>query len=182
MLEYWYKDRRALLDFRRGPLGPYFDGFAVYLRNKGYGKVRGKDILGKCCLFNIYLIDQGISFKKIDPAQIEPFLDDYLSTFRTTSNYCPRTISRGMLKHLFSYLVETGRLRIKKSKPAPTKYSWLLEPYLRYLREECQLCESTIHQSRVRLCAFLEGFEEKATRKEMKRLQAEAIEAYVKRH
>jgi integrase/recombinase XerD len=182
MLEYWYKDRRALLDFRRGPLGPYFDGFAVYLRNKGYGKVRGKDILGKCCLFNIYLIDKGVSFKKIDPAQIEPFLDEYLSTFRTTSSYCPRTISRGMLKHLFSYLVETGRLRIKKSKPAPTEYSWLLEPYLRYLREECQLCESTIHLSRVRLCAFLEGLEEKATRKEMKLLRAEAIEAYVKQH
>jgi site-specific recombinase XerD len=182
MLEYWYKDRRTLLDFRRGPLGPYFDGFAVHLKDKGYGNVRAKDILGKCCLFNIYLIDKGITFKKIDPSQIEPFLDDHLSTFRTSSGYCPRTNTRGMLKRLFSYLVEVEGLRLKETKPAPTMYSWMLDPYLQYLREECQLCESTIHQSGVRLCAFLEGLEEKVTRKDMKLLRPEAIESYVKQH
>ena len=31
MLEHYYKERRSLVDFRRGPLGPYFDGFAAYL-------------------------------------------------------------------------------------------------------------------------------------------------------
>ena len=29
MLEYWYKERRTLVDFRRGPLGPYFDGLSA---------------------------------------------------------------------------------------------------------------------------------------------------------
>ena len=28
MLEFWYKEKRTLVDFRRGPLGPYFDGMA----------------------------------------------------------------------------------------------------------------------------------------------------------
>ena len=28
MLEYWYKEKRTLTDFRRGVLGSYFDGFA----------------------------------------------------------------------------------------------------------------------------------------------------------
>jgi len=27
-LEYWFKERRTFIDFRRGPLGPHFDGFA----------------------------------------------------------------------------------------------------------------------------------------------------------
>jgi hypothetical protein len=31
-LEYWFKERRTLNDFRRGPLGPHFDGFAAYLK------------------------------------------------------------------------------------------------------------------------------------------------------
>ena len=38
MLEYWYKERRTLVDFRRGPLGPYFDGFAARLKERGYTK------------------------------------------------------------------------------------------------------------------------------------------------
>jgi hypothetical protein len=34
-LEYWFKERRTLIDFRRGPLGSYVDGFAAYLKAKG---------------------------------------------------------------------------------------------------------------------------------------------------
>jgi hypothetical protein len=36
-----------LTDFRRGPLGSHFDGFARYLKSKGYSKRQGSDILGK---------------------------------------------------------------------------------------------------------------------------------------
>jgi len=183
MLEYWYKERRTFLDFRRGPLGPCFDRFAAYLKERGYTKSRATEILSKGCLFNIYLIDKGITFKKIDPSLIEPFIDDYLSSFRTTSkSYCAKTRTRGMLKKLFSYLVEAEGLRLKKIKPVTTRYSWMLDPYLRYLREECQFCEATIYQHRGRLCAFLEGLEEKVTRKHMKRLRAEGIETYIKQH
>lgn len=32
MLEFWYKDKRTLADFRRGLLGPHFDSFAAYLQ------------------------------------------------------------------------------------------------------------------------------------------------------
>ena len=31
MLEYWFKERRTLVDFRRGLLGLHIDGFAAYL-------------------------------------------------------------------------------------------------------------------------------------------------------
>ena len=60
-LQYWFKERRTLTDFRRGPLGSHFDGFARYLEAKGYSKHWGGEILGKCCQFNAFLIDQGIT-------------------------------------------------------------------------------------------------------------------------
>ena len=52
MLEHWYKEKRTLVDFRRGPLGPHFDGFAAYLQAKGYAHHTGCELLAKCCQFN----------------------------------------------------------------------------------------------------------------------------------
>jgi site-specific recombinase XerD len=87
-----------------------------------------------------------------------------------------------MLKKLFLYLVEFEGLRLKKARPEKKGYSWMIDPYLRYLRDECQFCESTIHNSRRQLCAFLEGLGEKVSRKHMKTLHAEDLETYVKQH
>jgi hypothetical protein len=36
MLEFYYHERRTLADFRRGLLGPYFDGFAGHLKANGF--------------------------------------------------------------------------------------------------------------------------------------------------
>ena len=183
MLEYWFKDRRVMLDFRRGPLGPYFDRFAAYLKETGYKMSRGSAILRKSCFFNVYLIEKGIPFSKLDPSLIEDFLDDYLADFRTINlSYSPRTDIRGMLRKLFSYLVEFEGLKLKKPKPERKSYSWMLDPFMRYLREDCQLSEATIHHSHRQICAFLEGLKEKVSRKHMKLLKAEDLETYVKQH
>ena len=48
MLEYFYKEQRTLADFRRGPLGPHFDGFARRLKEAGYSSHAGQDILRQC--------------------------------------------------------------------------------------------------------------------------------------
>ena len=63
MLEYWYKERRTLVDFRRGPLGPYFDGFAAHLKKQGYTRHTGQTILGRCCVFNSFLMAIPISLR-----------------------------------------------------------------------------------------------------------------------
>ena len=34
MLEYWYKEKQTRVDFRPGPLCPYFDGFAARLKDR----------------------------------------------------------------------------------------------------------------------------------------------------
>ena len=184
MLEYWFKERRTMVDFRRGPLGPFFDGLAARLKERGYSHSAGTSILAKGCLFNSFLIEQGITrCKMITPAHVEMFLDASLADIRTASQgYSPRIYVRGVLKPLFSYLTEVGALKAIKPKPTPTPYRWMLDPYMRYLREECELTEGTIQQARIRLCQFLEGLGEGVTRKGMKLLRAEVIDTYVKQH
>lgn len=184
MLEYWYKDRRALLDFRRGPLGNHFDGFAEYLKQRGCSQSTAKHILGKSCLFNIYLMDNGIrSPKEISPSLIDPFMDEYLANFRTTSeSYSVRHVIRGQLNQLFKYLFKADVLRPIKSKPKKARYSWVLEPYLLYMREERELSQDTIRKARAQLSPFLEGLGENVLRKGMKTLTAETIEAHIHKH
>jgi site-specific recombinase XerD len=183
MLEYWFKERRTLVDFRRGPLGPYFDGLAARLKERGYSHNYGCHVLAKCCLFNSYLVDQGITrSRKIRAAHFQSFMDAYFADFRTTSCYVARHEVWAMLKPLFSYLIDEGVLKPVKPEPLPAAYRWVLDPYLRYLREDLQRAEPTIRDARNLLCRFLEGLGEKVTRKQMRTLRATSIEAYIKQY
>ena len=184
MLEYWYKERRTLADFRRGPLGPYMDGFAARLKERGYSRSFAIQVLGNCCLLNSFLIDQRIMRgKDVTLAHLESFIDAYLADFRTASK---RYVGRGYvwchLKHLVSYLVDEGVMKPPAPKPLPMQYRWVLEPYLHSLREERQLKENTVQNYRLALCRFLDGLGEKTTRKAMKALKAEDVESYIKQH
>jgi integrase/recombinase XerD len=184
MLEYWYSEKRTLVDFRRGPLGPHVDDFAASLKAKGYSRDRAREVLGKCCLFNVFLIEHGVA--KCDQrveSLVEPFLNIYLANTRTASAYySPRTVARGVLKLLFSYLVEAGVLKPSKSKRPPKLYDWLLEPYLHYLQYECGRAAVTVHRARVQLGAFLGSLGRKAVRHRFKALRATAVENYLREH
>lgn len=184
MLEYWFKERRTLVDFRRGPLGSHLDGLAARLKERGYSHGRAVEILGKCCLFNSFLIDQGITrCKEITPAHFETFMDAALTDFRTTAEfYLPKNYLRSVLKHLFSYLIDERVLKPIKPKPIPARYRWVLGPYLRYLRDDRQCSKGTIRNACDQLSQFLEGLGEEAIRKRMKLLRAESIETYVKKY
>jgi len=184
MLEYWYKERRTLVDFRRGPLGPHFDGLAARLKERGYSRSFAGQVLGNCCLFNSYLIDQGVTRSKdITPAHFESFIDAYLADFRTTSRlYVGRGAVWCHLKHLVSYLVDEGLIKPAMPKPLPQQYRWVLDPYLHYLREERQLQEHTVQNYRRVLCRFLDGLGENTSRKDMKALKADEIETHIKQH
>jgi site-specific recombinase XerD len=88
-----------------------------------------------------------------------------------------------MLKHLLSYLIDEGILKPVKPKAAiSAPYRWVLDPYLRYLREDLKCAEKTVQNACSLLCRFLEGLTESATRKQMKELRAESIEAYIKQY
>jgi len=184
MLEYWYKERRTLVDFRRGPLGPYMDGFADYLRRNKYTLKTGQHILGKVCLFNAFSVESGITdCKEMDDPLIDAFLAKYLEHYRTSSEYAyGRLDAIRSVKCLFRYLREVGAVKPRVVPPIPAQYRWLLEPYLRYLDEERHLAETTIGRKRVMLSTFLAGLGKSASPKQMKALRAETVEQYLLSH
>lgn len=182
-LEYWFKERRTLTDFRRGPLGSHFDGFARYLKARGYSKHWGGEILGKCCQFNAFLIDQGITkCEELSESLIDSFLDVYLENVRTSASYSPKLKPTWALKRLFLYLIEVKAFTPPKPKPIKKPYSWILEPYLQHLRTECDLSEVTIQRACVQVSSFLQVLQERVRCDRFKALGAEAFEGYIQEH
>jgi len=153
MLEYWYKEKRTMVDFRRGPLGPQFDGLAAHLKTCGYTSSTAKAILGKSCLFNNFLIEQNITrIADLSESLAEEFIAIYTADVRTVSRaYVPGDDARLALKHLFNYLIKTGAWTPPKPKTVPQVYDWLLKPYLKYLHDEIELCEKMMKSSEARV-------------------------------
>ena len=183
MLEYWYREKRTLSDFRRGPLGPHFDGFAAHLKTQGYSPGGAIQVLSKCCQFNAFLIDKRIRrASQLSPTLVEAFLDVYTQDIRTTARYSPRAEVARSLKRLCAYLADIHVYRPPKPKPNRTQASWLLEPSLRHLRQDCQLHEVTVERARVQVGQFLIALGPAAHRPRLKRLGPETVERYLREH
>jgi site-specific recombinase XerD len=184
MLENWYKEKRSILDFRRGPLGPHFDGFSDYLKERGYTVAYGKRLLGTCCQFNAFLIEQGISrCSKLSEAMTEPFLEAFLAFAPTThARFLPRLKALAALKHLFTYLSIAKVSMLPKPERVRKPYHWLLDRYLQHRRSEGNVTEMTVRRYERLLTAFLEALGKDAQRKRFKRLQPEKLEAFLKQH
>ena len=184
MLEHWYKEKRTLVDFRRGPLGPHFDGFAADLKAKKYSYDFGKSVLGKCCQFNWFLMERGIvRAKAIREPLIDSFLQAYYAPPRTAGpKYSPQGDTRLALKHLFAYLAKANVWRPPKPELVTTPYTWLLNPYLHHLRLERELSKRALaYQHRV-LDLFLGRLGHKASRERLKKLTAETVESFIKEY
>lgn len=183
-LEYYYRERRSLADFRRGPLGPHFDGFAAALHREGYARRGAQCKLGVACQFNVFLMDRGIAtLSGVSEALIDPFLDLYLTGVRTGSDrYNPRANARCDLKHLFRYLFASKLLAPSAVRPAVKPYSWLLEPYLQRLRDDHALVPLSIARTAKHLASFLETLLQRADRRYFYSLPPETVEAHLQRH
>jgi len=125
MLEYWHKDKRTLVDFRRGLLGPHFDGFAAYLQARGYAEHGARSVLSKCCQFNAFLLEQRVSgCAQLSQSRIESFLKLYFAHAQPAGvGYSPRQTALRALKHLFDYLIQIKVLAPAKPKQIIKSYS-----------------------------------------------------------
>jgi integrase/recombinase XerD len=183
MLEHYYKDPRTLVDFRRGPLGPFFDGFAGHLKKSGYASSTGQHILGACCIFNVFLMDNGIlNSRKITPALEDPFIAAYFAQNHSRTRVIAECFARGYIKHLFNYLIKVGTMKAPIVIPIRKPYSWMLDPYLKYLRDERQLTKQTIMQTEAKLHTFLTSLKADVTRERMKTLHADRVESHIREH
>jgi integrase/recombinase XerD len=189
MLEYFYRERRTMVDFRRGPLGPHFDGFAGFLKNAGYSHSRARVILGRSCRFNYYLMERSITDPRtVTPELVEQFIKAYLRGFRTAYAYGadqPNRV-RSDMQRLIGYLVQAKIIEVTASKRPAKPFDWMLDPYLDYLRREggrqCGLSDATITRKTQMLMPFLEALGSTVKPDKMKSLQAEAIEVHLKNH
>ena len=129
MLEYFYKEKRTLVDFRRGPLGPLFDGFARHLKECGYCQHTCQNALGQCCTYNAFLIENGITRAgSITPALADAFVAGYVAHIKSPDGLYIATHSvRRSLRLLSEYLIATGTIKPVIVKPAKFPYSWILE-------------------------------------------------------
>ena len=184
MLEDWYKETRSILDFRRGPLGPHFDGFSDYLKARGYSVGYGKRILATCCQFNAFLIEKRISrCSKLSEAMAEPFLKAFVAFAPTThARFWPQLKVLAALKHLFAFLSQIKVCTLQRPKRIRKACHWLLDRYLQHRRSEGKVTELTVRRYERLLSAFLDALGKDAQRKRFKRLQPEKFEAFLKEH
>jgi len=182
MLEFWFKEKRTLVDFRRGLLGPYFDGFAAYLQAKGYSRHTGCHLLAKCCQFNDYVLTQRVArCDQLGQSHIEAFLSAYFAHLpKMAEGYAPRQTARRAIQHLFDYLIQIKVLAPPKPEKIVRPFDWLLDPYTRYLRAECQFSELTIKRCRVHVGALLAAMGRNAQRQRFRVLKAAVVESFVR--
>jgi len=183
-LEYWYQERRTLVDFRRGPLGPHFDSFAAALKQSGYYFTYGRGILGLSCQFNWYLIDRGITqAADISEDLIEPFLDAALAGIRSSSdNYTPRGSARSRLRHLFAFLYGTNVILRPQPCALAEPYDWILELFLAHLRTEHQVTQRTVDRHRGLLRPFLDRLKGNVSPSRLRALNASMADQHLREH
>jgi integrase/recombinase XerD len=185
MLETYYEDKKTLANYRRGLLGPYFDGFADYFTKRGYAQDSAQGMIKSCSKFNAFLFDQGISnIRFVKSPLVELFLDVYLSNFRGASGYKHKAgiDAKCALNHLFAHLSEIGVLQPEIHQQVFTRYSWLMEPYMKHLREERELTRVWTQTIQNKLTLFLESLGDQASPEMMKVLRAEVIEEFIKKN
>ena len=120
MLEFYYTDKRKLELFNRGPLGPYFDGFAAYLKKLGYPHGGAQAFLRQCRRFNIFVATRKITdCKRIDFSHMRNFL-------RTHVESETKKVTRCALRRLFEYLIGMGVLRDETPRKI-SRYAWILD-------------------------------------------------------
>lgn len=182
MLEFWFKEKRTLVDFRRGLLGPHFDGFAAYLQAKGYAPHTGCVILAKCCQLNGFLMEQRVAHcSQLGEAHVEAFLRAYFAHLpNPPRGYSALHTARSAIRHLFDYLIHIKVLKPPKPERIVQPFDWLLEPYTRYLRAECQFSEGTIKKCRVQVSSLLEAMGRSAQREQFQAIKAATVEGFVK--
>ncbi len=116
MLETYFMDEKKIASYQRGPLGPYFDGLAGYLAEKGYKKRSVWRVLQRCRHFSAFLGNREIfTFESINRSLVERFLSIYIPGLKGSGHYKRRAEidTKCDLNHLFAHLAETGVLNPK---------------------------------------------------------------------
>ncbi len=130
MLEFFFERDTRLRQLRRGPLGPYMDGFAAALRRGRYSKPRARWILSLAARLSQFARTSGVADAAgIDGALLGRFLSEELPAegkFRDGAN---------VVQHVTAHLQGQGVLQPSKVPASQDPEARLLAAYDAYLRD-----------------------------------------------
>lgn len=139
MLEVFFESPSRLRQLRRGPLGPYMDRFAAWLRQEGYTRTSGHYILSLAGKLSLFARAVGVTeASHIDPEFVERFLRDELIDADAIAR------AKNPMWHVLEHLRREGL--IPAVPPTPERadpYADLLGAYDRQLRDVRGLQAST---------------------------------------
>jgi len=139
MIDSFYSAPRTLKRYRSGPLGPYLDGFASVLVERGYAWKTGRRYLVLLRELSEWLEGLGLSVEAVD----EPRLAQFLAQAVEGREYIQRGTASA-LGLLLRHLQDTGTLPVPVVEVEDTPRRRLEDGFVRYLVEERGLAHSTI--------------------------------------
>jgi site-specific recombinase XerD len=139
MIDSFYSAAKTLQRYRSGPLGPYLDGFASVLVERGYTWKTGRRYLVLLRELSEWLEGLGLGVEAVD----EPRLAEFLAQ-AVEGRECIQRGAGSALGLLLRHLRDTGTLPVPVVEVEDTPRRRLEDGFVRYLVEERGLSDSTI--------------------------------------
>ena len=138
MIERFYSAPWTVQGLRSGPLGPYLDGFARVLVERGYARATGRHQLRLLRVWSEWLEHRGLGVEDVDESRLAEFLAQAVQG----REYILQTQAAG-LGLLLGHLRETGTLPVPQMEAEDTPLRRLESDFVRYLIEERGLSAAT---------------------------------------
>lgn len=169
----FFAEPYALKRWKRGPLGPYLDGFAHRLHECGYSPAVGGNYVRCIGHLSHWLAGEGFEARQLDEHKISDHL-------RTVQHRRGVVVSSAPHRFFLSYLREIGVI----PRPGPettSRIDRVVDEYVDHLRQVRGLAESTLIHRRLFTRRFLaERFGDESVR--LSRLSAQDVIRHIQVH
>jgi len=138
----------ALRRWKRGPLGPYVDGFAQRLWECGYSPSTGNAYIRCVGYLSLWMEEQGFAVSVLDEHRVQDHIQGMMHHQGTVVSSAPHLL-------FLSYLREVGAIR----RPPPvvaSRIGQIVDDYVDYLQRERGLAKATLAHRRIFPRRFLE--------------------------
>lgn len=174
MMESYFFRESCLRQLRSGPLKEQLDSLAAKLKDRGYCRSGGQQMLYICGKFNIFLELRGLGIKDISNELVETFIarQKELTKINGIEN---------AIRHLLDHLRELGLIPPLSTPRLPQGYwSILLRNYGQYLASVRGISESYISINIRCIADFLNSYQAQHSPEDFRNLQGSHLLDYLK--
>lgn len=137
MTEYFLKDRRTLLRFREGPIGPCMDRFSEQLRHDGFSAGYACLLLRQVAGFSQWLKSNRIELHEVVSEHAQKYLRYRVRKHRHLQG------AAAAVNRILNFLHQEG-LSANEPEPTPTPAEAVTREFVLYLQTECALAPATV--------------------------------------